>query len=253
MWKKPILSRGIIISRAIGWVLLLLCIHGNAPAAWDSPLPERLLPQGDSYLTLDWWRLYDLPELQGLAVSSGWSITGRQQLLLQLTQFGWPAYREWGWNVGWRALRQQLQGGMEIHLHRLQVRGYPALQSMNSSCFLLYRADSSWHTAVALKNWLPAGCGELLSAQFDFSLQTTRWLQLQLSWIEQQTSSGAMLGWQGQIPGKSTPQLEYNYDTRSGQSMVALRLRKGRVGWRIELLLHPQLGWSQHLQSGFYF
>jgi hypothetical protein len=252
MWKKPILSLGIRFSSTIGWFCVLLCFSGSAVAAWDNPLPERILPQQDSYLTFGWWRLYNLPELQGIAVSGGLSIAG-SQLQLQLNQFGWPAYREWGGNVGWRTRWQQLQGGVYANFHRLQVRGYPPLQAMNSSCFLLYKTDSSWYAGVALKNWLPPGCGELASAQFDFSLQAARWLQLQLSWIEQHTGSGALLGWQGLIPGKSSPQLEYNYDTRSGQSMLALRLRKGRIGWRIALLLHPQLGCSQHLLSEFYF
>ncbi len=252
MCKKPVLSIGISFSGAISWIYILLFLNSNAVAAWSDPLPCRLLPQQESYLTLDWWRLYNLPELQGIAVRGGWAVAGGE-LRMQLKQFGWPAYREWGGSVGWRMHWQQLQGGMDAHLYRLQVRGYSPLQAMNSSCFLLYEAGTGWYAGVTLKNWLPPGCGELASAQFDVSLQAARWLQLHLSRVEQHTGSGVLLGWLGKIPGKPSPQLEYNYDTRSGQSMLALRLRRGRMGWRIALLLHPQLGCSQHLQSGFYF
>ncbi|MBL7033180.1 MAG: hypothetical protein ISR91_03460 [Candidatus Delongbacteria bacterium] len=251
MWKKPPLST--TSGKALTGLALLSILCGTAVAAWDYPVHPRWPQPGGSHLSAGWWRLYGLPQLQGAALNGAWQL-GPDQVIIALQQFGWPTYRELGGTLGWTRQQERLTLGVALYLYRLQVERYSPRQGWNGGAILQYQADSSWCAAVTLANWLPSRCGEVSSTRCELALRATGWLQLRLQWLEYYPDrAGAVLGWRAGLPGKPGTRLEYSYDTRNGQSKVELCLRRGRTGWHIALLLHPQLGWSQYLQSDFWF
>ena len=251
MQKKPHISAAAI--PGVCGLIILLMMAAPVVAAWDNPFVEEWPPCNHSYITAGWWRLYSLPELQTLAVKGGWQL-GSNQVTAAVRQFGWPAYRELGADVGWSRRRERLAGGVNLYLYRLQVHRYPPRQGANCGCYLTYSADSSWTAGIALENWLPPGCGEATTARFDLSLLPATWLRLHLRWVEQRPGrAGALLGLHLVLPRQAVTGAGMYYDTRSGQLALGLQLQKGRMKWRIDLLVHPQLGWSQRLQSGWLF
>ncbi len=233
--------------------LLVAILAAPLPAGWE-PTPAAAWPPPQwSHFTIAGWRLYGLSELQTFELNGGWR-QGSGMASAALRHFGWPAYRELTGALGWARCGERLTAGLTLQLHRLQVRGYPPRQGINSGCHLVWRADSSWAAGARLDNWLPARCGERAATRFDLAWAALDRVRLHLSWLEQPPAPpGAYLALQWLLPRSRLNRIGLSYDNRSGQTGLMLQLAKGRMRWRLDLLLHPQLGWSQCMQSGWYF